>query len=236
MKNRIFRPLLIVLTLGAAASAFAVWRAPKAAPVARIHSALQSADAEPIVEIEVEPEIERVKITDPIVAKIVAAAHAQEGDIYNASYQQIPYPNGDVPRGGGACTDVLIRAFRAAGYDLQKLIHEDMKRNFRRYPNSWGLKGTDKNIDHRRVPNQMTFFQKFGQTLPKETTGAALKTWKPGDVVVWKMDDGRWHTGLISDGIGESGTPLVIHNAMECFEQDYLTRWKIMAHYRFPKK
>lgn len=179
--------------------------------------------------------IRRVAISDAKTRKIVAAAHAQEGDAYNASYEKLAYPNGDVPRGRGACTDVVIRSLRGAGYDLQKLVHEDMKRDFGRYPKGWGLAKTDKNIDHRRVPNLVTFFKKWGQTLPTETSPDELKNWKPGDIVVWRLDDGRWHIGLISDGIGPRGWPLVIHNALECAEQDYLDAWQIKGHYRFPK-
>ncbi|MBW3636093.1 MAG: DUF1287 domain-containing protein [Armatimonadetes bacterium] len=184
----------------------------------------------------VEPQVRRVPISDPVRRKIVAAARAQEGDAYDASYQKISYPNGDVPAGGGACTDVVIRSLRAAGYDLQKLIHQDMKRDFRRYPDHWKLGRTDPNIDHRRVPNHMVFFRKHGQSLPLRTTGAALKTWLPGDIVYWKMEGAKWHTGVVSDGIGPSGKPLVIHNAWQCVEQDYLDNWPIIGHFRFPKR
>ncbi|PLX23975.1 MAG: DUF1287 domain-containing protein, partial [Salinivirgaceae bacterium] len=82
--------------------------------------------------------------------------------IYDPSYFNITYPNGDVPAHKGVCTDVIIRAYRKFGVDLQKLIHEDMVANFSIYPNKWGLTQTDKNIDHRRVPNQMKFFERFG--------------------------------------------------------------------------
>jgi uncharacterized protein YijF (DUF1287 family) len=183
-----------------------------------------------------EPKLQRVAVKDPIARKIVAAAHAQEGDAYNASYRKISYPGGDVPKGGGACTDVIVRAFRGAGYDLQKLIHEDMAQDFGRYPDPWKLGHTDKNIDHRRVPNHIAFFKKYGQVLPNETSGEALKTWLPGDVVVWKWGGGKWHTGIISDAIGPSGKPMVIHNGWMCTEQDYLTGWPIAGHFRYPAK
>ena len=179
--------------------------------------------------------IRRVAVSDPKIRKIIAAAHAQEGDAYDASYRKLAFPNGDVAKGRGACTDVVVRSLRGAGLDLQKLVNEDMKRDFGRYPNSWGLNRTDKNIDHRRVPNLITFFEKWGQTLPIGTSKNELKNWKPGDIVTWRLDDGRWHIGLISDGIGPRGWPLVIHNAYQCAEQDYLDAWQIKGHYRFPK-
>lgn len=183
-----------------------------------------------------EPEITRVEIKDPVAAKMVEAAHEQIGDLYDASYRKLSFPGGDVPAGTGACTDVVVRALRAAGLDLQKLIYEDMRQNFGSYPRLWSLTRTDRNIDHRRVPNHMTFFKKYGRSLPLGLTGADLKTWLPGDIVCWKMDGGKWHTGIVSDGIGPSGLPLVIHNAWNCVEQDYLKAWPIVGHYRYPKR
>jgi hypothetical protein len=183
-----------------------------------------------------EPAVTRVKVTDPIAARIVAAAHAQEGDLYNASYKRISYPGGDVPKGAGACTDVVVRALRGAGYDLQKLIHEDMDRNYSKYPNLWHVDHPDPNIDHRRVPNVMRFFERHGQVLPTSVDGAALKTWQPGDIVCWKLDGNRWHTGVISDAVNEAGIPLVIHNGWVCTEQDSLTSWPIIGHYRYPSR
>lgn len=179
-----------------------------------------------------EPTVKRVAMTDPTAAKIVAAAHAQEGDDYDAEYRTIAYPGGDVPRGMGACTDVVIRSLRAADIDLQQLIHLDMNRDFRRYGDHWKLGRTDKNIDHRRVPNQITYFKKYALTLPMKTSGAALKTWKPGDIVMWHLPGNLWHTGIVSDGIGASGKPLVIHNAYQCAEQDYLDNWALAGHFR----
>jgi uncharacterized protein YijF (DUF1287 family) len=94
-----------------------------------------------------------------------AVALTQQSVIYDPSYFSIPYPNGDVPADRGVCTDVVIRAYRKLGIDLQKEIHEDMKKNFAVYPHKWGLKSTDTNIDHRRVPNLMTFFSRYGSAL-----------------------------------------------------------------------
>jgi uncharacterized protein YijF (DUF1287 family) len=82
--------------------------------------------------------------------------------LYDPSYFQLDYPNGDVPQDKGVCTDVVIRAYRKIGIDLQKEVHEDMKSNFSKYPKIWGLTKPDKNIDHRRVPNLMTFFTRHG--------------------------------------------------------------------------
>src|SRR2546430_14984021 len=84
---------------------------------------------------------------------------------YDASYQKIDYPNGDVPIETGVCSDVIVRAFRNASIDLQKEVHEDMKANFSEYPARWGLSGTDSNIDHRRVPNLKTFFALKGRAM-----------------------------------------------------------------------
>ncbi|HEX8464052.1 MAG TPA: DUF1287 domain-containing protein [Abditibacterium sp.] len=184
----------------------------------------------------IEPQVKRVAVSDPTAAKIVKAARAQEGDDYDASYLKLSYPGGDVPKGRGACTDVVVRALRGAGFDLQHLVHEDMRRDFGRYPDPWKLRRTDKNIDHRRVPNLSTYFEKYGQVLPLQTSGKALKTWLPGDIVTWKLAGNKDHIGVVSDGIGTSGKPMVVHNAFQCIEQDYLDAWPIVGHFRFPKR
>lgn len=180
--------------------------------------------------------IERVPPRDAVAAKIVRASHAQIGTTYDGAYQTISYPNGDVSKHKGVCTDVVVRALRGAGFDLQKLMHEDMKQNFRLYPQKWGLPKPDKNIDHRRVPNQMKFFARFGQTLPTRVEGSTLKTWHPGDIICWDMQNGQLHTGVISDGLSSKGVPLVIHNGWLCVEDDSLTRWKIIGHFRYPRR
>ncbi len=170
-----------------------------------------------------------------VADKIVAGAKKQIGDIYDPAYVRIPYPGGDVPRGTGACTDVVVRALRAAGYDLQRLIHQDMRRNFSTYPKKWGLRRPDANIDHRRVPNQMRFFARHGVSLTREVSPGTLSQWRPGDVVCWKLDSGLDHTGILSDRRSASGIPLVIHNLSACAEEDCLTRWKITGHFRYPR-
>jgi uncharacterized protein len=169
--------------------------------------------------------------------KIVARAREEvtRGVTYDAEYRTLTYPNGDVPAAKGACTDVVIRAYRAAGYDLQKHIHQDMRRNFSRYPQSYGLKRPDKSIDHRRVPNQMTFLRRFGKTLPTGTTGTAASSWRPGDIVYWKLDSGLDHCGILSDRRGSSSLPLAIHNLSVAAEEDCLTAWRITGHFRYPK-
>lgn len=178
--------------------------------------------------------VRRVTVKNRVAAKIVKAARAQEGDNYDPSYQSINYPGGDVAAGRGACTDVVIRALRGADIDLQKLVHEDMKRDFRAYGDHWNLGRTDKNIDHRRVPNLMTFFARHGKTLPISTHKASLKNWQPGDVICWKLPGNLNHIGIVSNGVGARGLPLVIHNAQQCIEQDYLDEWPITGHYRYP--
>ncbi len=166
--------------------------------------------------------------------KIVAAARTQVGDLYDASYVDMKYPNGDVPRGRGACTDVIVRALRAVGYDLQKLIHEDKKRHPSVYPAKWRASRADTNIDQRRVPNQKVFFARYGKTLTNVVNSSTRNQWQAGDIVQWKFENGLDHTGIISDKLNAQGWPLVIHNVDGCAENDVLTAWKIVGHYRFP--
>ena len=154
--------------------------------------------------------------------------------VYDASYRKIGYPGGDVPPAGGACTDVVIRAFRHAGIDLQQLIHEDMQGKFELYPQNWGLQGPDTNIDHRRVPNQMKFLDRHGRSLPLSVDEDDLPTWKWGDVVYWRFANGLEHCGIVSDRKNKQGIPLAIHNAGMAREENCLTRWEIIGHFRYP--
>lgn len=162
-----------------------------------------------------------------------AREEAKNKTPYDASYQIIKYPGGDVEKDKGACTDVVVRAFRNASIDLQELIHEDMKKDFSAYPNNWGLNVPDSNIDHRRVPNQICFFKRHGLGLSTQVHGN-LENWKWGDVVYWKFPNGDEHCGIISDNTGKDKVPLVIHNSSIAKEEDCLLSWEITGHYRYP--
>jgi uncharacterized protein YijF (DUF1287 family) len=175
-------------------------------------------------------------VSNPTARRIVTAARAQVGTSYDASYVRLDYPGGDVPRDRGACTDVIVRALRAVGHDLQRLIHEDAKRDLRQYPRIQSSGRIDRNIDHRRVPNQNRFFQRYGKTLTRVVTPSTRKHWQPGDIVTWKFDNGLDHTGIISDRLNARGWPLVIHNLGGCAEEDVLTKWKITGHFRYPSR
>jgi uncharacterized protein YijF (DUF1287 family) len=150
---------------------------------------------------------------------------------YDPSYFKIAYPMGDVPKNKGVCTDVVIRAYRKLGIDLQKLVHEDMKSNFHLYPKKWGLKSTDKNIDHRRVPNLMTFFSRKGEVLPLSFLAA---DYQPGDIVCWNLGGSITHIGIVSNQT-KNGIPLIVHNVGGGqVVEDVLFKYpKIIGHYRF---
>lgn len=152
--------------------------------------------------------------------------------IYDRSYRVLRYPNGDIPRERGVCTDVLVRAFRAAGIDLQKEVHEDMKQNFRAYPQRYGLKQPDPNIDHRRVPNLMTYFQRQGKSV--EVSRSAEDYW-PGDIVAWDLGGGVLHIGFVSDTWSSARRRFkILHNiGAGAREEDRLFDWRIIAHYRY---
>lgn len=123
--------------------------------------------------------------------RLVEAARTQVGVTlgYDPAYRRIAYPGGDVPLATGVCTDVVIRALRAQGLDLQQRVHEDMRRHFSAYPRHWGLKRPDPNIDHRRVPNLMTWFDRQGLSLK---VGQAAADYQPGDIVTWDLGPGAW--------------------------------------------
>jgi len=151
---------------------------------------------------------------------------------YDPTYFQLKYPNGDVPANKGVCTDVVIRAYRKLGIDLQKLVHEDMQANFSKYPKNWGLKHTDKNIDHRRVPNLMTFFTRKGASKPITSNPA---DYLPGDIVCWNLGGGLTHIGLVVNKKSTDGKRnLIVHNiGSGQVQEDCLFNFKIIGHYRF---
>jgi uncharacterized protein len=163
-----------------------------------------------------------------------AVSLTQQTVQYDPAYFSIPYPNGDVPPDKGVCTDVIIRAYRKLGIDLQKEVHEDMKKNFSKYPKKWGLKTTDKNIDHRRVPNLMTFFERHGTVLKKTTLSS---DYSPGDIVTWDLGGGITHIGIVIDKkSGDGERRLVVHNIGRGQEiSDCLFQYLITGHYRFEK-
>lgn len=166
---------------------------------------------------------------------LASAARTQIGITlhYDPSYQRLAYPNGDVPLDRGVCTDVIIRAYRQLGIDLQKLVHEDMRAHWNAYPHSakWNLKRPDTNIDHRRVPNLATFFQRHGTTI---AIGKDPRQFAPGDIVVWELPYGLPHIGIVADRISATGTPLVIHNIGSGTKmEDVLFAYTMTGHYRY---
>jgi uncharacterized protein len=129
---------------------------------------------------------------------------------YDPAYSQLAYPGGDVPLERGVCTDVVIRAFRSVGVDLQRLVHEDMRRAFALYPKLWGLSRPDRNIDHRRVANLEVFLARRGKKLALSSRGL---DYRAGDVVTWTLPSGRLHIGVVTAKLDSSGQrPLVVHN------------------------
>jgi hypothetical protein len=152
--------------------------------------------------------------------------------IYDPTYFKLNYPGGDVPADKGVCTDVIIRAYRKLGIDLQQLVHEDMRAHFAIYPKNWGLKGTDKNIDHRRVPNLMTFFGRKGTRLP---ISGNPEDYKPGDIVCWNLGKGITHIGIVvNKKSADQKRYLIVHNvgAGQVLE-DFLFKYQIIGHFRY---
>ncbi|WP_394800542.1 DUF1287 domain-containing protein [Aestuariivivens insulae] len=151
---------------------------------------------------------------------------------YDPSYFSIAYPNGDVPSDKGVCTDVIIRAYRQLGVDLQKEVHEDMKAYFNEYPKLWGLKTTDKNIDHRRVPNLMTYFKRNDAEKPITQNA---KDYIPGDIVCWNLGGAITHIGIVVNKKSKDGKRyLIVHNiGSGQVLEDCLFDFKIIGHYRY---
>ncbi len=182
-----------------------------------------------------------------------AIARTKSPVIYDPAYRTLSYPGGDVPLDRGVCSDVIVRSYRALGIDLQKLVHEDMRRAFRAYPKRWGLRRPDRNIDHRRVPNLRTYFSRHGQALKPSAEG---RDYKPGDLVTWDIGKpfvahellsgrslrrGRQqfartpHIGIVSTKLSSDGKrPLIIHNiGWGTRQEDMLFGFRITGHYRF---
>jgi uncharacterized protein len=176
-----------------------------------------------------------VEIKSPEIKKLLENAHEQTEitKSYDPAYVVLDYPNGDIPLEKGVCTDVVIRAFRNAGVDLQKEVHEDMAGNFDVYPTKWGLEKPDTNIDHRRVPNLQKFFERKNKSL---SITKNAKNYQPGDVVSWDLNGkGMTHIGLVSDVFNEStGRYLIIHNVGGgARAEDCLFNWEVTGHFRY---
>ncbi len=172
-------------------------------------------------------------MSDAYTRKLVAAAVAQTRSsvTYDGSYRRIPYPGGDVPETIGVCTDVVIRAYRRAGVDLQVKVHEDMTRAFRSYPQQWGMSRPDSNIDHRRVPNLQTFLRRAGADLPVSRDPGAYRA---GDLVTWMLPRNLPHIGVVTAERSPTGAPLVVHNIGRGPEvEDILFSYRITGHYRY---
>jgi uncharacterized protein YijF (DUF1287 family) len=190
-------------------------------PVPRSSAGLDTLNRRPVSNI---PEISRVVDS--------ALEQTQLTTEYDSSYEKISYPGGDVPIVRGVCADVIVRAFRNGGVDLQKEIHEDMNRHFGEYPMRWGARKPDSNIDHRRVPNLMTFFSRKGKSLRLTQVRA---DYLPGDVVAWELDNKLLHIGIVTDAVSQAnGNYLVVHNIGAGAKlEDVLLEWKLIGHYRF---
>jgi len=154
---------------------------------------------------------------------------------YDGKYYKIPYPNGDVPKDKGVCTDVVIRAYRKLGIDLQKEVHEDMKKNFSKYPGNWGLNSPDTNIDHRRVPNLQVFFSRKGEVKSISTKAA---DYKPGDIVTWMLPGNLPHVGIVVNlkSLKANGYQVVHNTGSGQVLEDCLFDYKITGHYRYKKQ
>ena len=165
---------------------------------------------------------------------LVTAARQQtlSAATYDGSYTRIAYPMGDVSPNRGVCSDVVIRAYRAIGLDLQVLVHDDMRANFGRYPRLWGLSKPDTNIDHRRVPNLQKFLERAGASIPRTPSVA---DYAAGDLVTWLLPGNLPHIGIVSDRVvPDTSRPLVIHNiGAGPKEEDMLFAYPITGHYRY---
>ncbi len=168
----------------------------------------------------------------PDLRRLIDGAYGQVGVTvrYDPSYVSIPFPGGDVPADRGVCTDVIIRAYRSIGIDLQLLVNQDMHKAFAAYPHKWGLSHPDANIDHRRVENLAVFFTRHGEALPVSTVA---QDYRPADVVTWRLPGGQPHIGLVSDR-SAGGTPLMVHNIGSGAQvEDILFAYTITGHYRY---
>ena len=168
------------------------------------------------------------------VDRLLKAAISQVGvtTTYDSTYVRLAYPGGDVPIDRGVCSDVVIRAMRAMGVDLQVEVHRDMAAHFSTYPALWRLKRPDPNIDHRRVPNLEAWLFRHGKSVPASNDAT---DYRPGDFVSWRLDGGLPHIGIVAELRSADGArPLIIHNiGAGARIEDVLFAWTISGHYRW---
>jgi uncharacterized protein YijF (DUF1287 family) len=170
----------------------------------------------------------------PFDLRLGAAAEerARHRVVYDGTGYPLAYPMGDVPPNKGTCTDEVVRAFRLLNIDLQQMVHEDMLRNFAVYPTKFNLKAPDPNIDHRRVWNLLTFFNRNAEALPITDVG---KDYKPGDVIIWDLDNYQLHIGMVTRKWSKKHKrPLIMHNISSGPHiEDKLFEYKILGHFRY---
>lgn len=181
-----------------------------------------------------ETTIHSLRAENTFGSDLAAAAleRTKEEITFDKGYYKIDYPMGDVPKGKGMSADVIVRAYRSLGIDLQQLVHEDMQQNFRLYPQIWGAARADSNIDHRRVANLQRFFSRKGESLGKSRDAA---NYQPGDIVAWFPNTGSPHLGIVVPGPGEhAGEMWIVHNfGQGPVWEDGLTDHEIIGHYRY---
>lgn len=169
----------------------------------------------------------------PQLKQMLDGAIAQAGVTtgYDPSYVALDYPGGDVPERTGVCSDVVVRAFRKAGIDLQKEVHEDMRAARSEYPTKWGAIAPDRNIDHRRVLNLMTYFKRQGKSLAISDSAA---DYQPGDIIAWELSSGIDHIGIVTNMLSNSEDRyLIVHNIGAGTRiEDVMFAWTIKGHYR----
>jgi len=207
-------------------------KAVAAAHVTRYHTDALCAGRASTTIVLVCVSVLHLQVVGGYAAPLVDTARQQIGVTrsYDPSYRKLDYPAGDVPLETGVCTDVVIRAFRGLKIDLQREVHEDMKQAFGQYPRHWGLRRPDPNVDHRRVPNLLTYFTRRGWSVGPSKKAADFR---PGDVVAWDLGSGVTHVGIISDARTAAGHHLVIHNiGSGAQEEDILFTYTIIGHYR----
>jgi uncharacterized protein YijF (DUF1287 family) len=154
--------------------------------------------------------------------------------LYTGGYIKLDYPEGDVPDNTGVCTDVVIRSYRNAhDVDLQVYVHEDMKANFSKYPQLWQLRGTDRNIDHRRTQNLECLLTRKGAKVPITDDP---KDYLPGDLVFWG-DIATGHVGVVTHLKTDNGVPLTVHNIGAGPKlENFLFASRVTGHYRWQPK